>query len=326
MKIQFQDESLGLDAGESVLECLERHGHAIPNSCRSGICQSCMMKAEAGDVPEVAQRGLPAAQIESGYFFSCMCRPADDLAVRKADDLPCFTGSITTIEALSETVLGVGIRCAELADCRAGQFVNLIHPEGAVRSYSVARPPGPSGDLYLHVARMPQGVMSGWLHDVAQPGTEITLMGPMGSCCYAPDRAEQPLLLAGTGTGLAPLIGIALDALAQDHQGAIHLFHGSLYEDGLYLREVLRDLAAAHPQFHYYPCVLNAPASEGVTVGAIDAFIGETLPDLKGWRVYLCGPDALVKQLHRKTFLSGVSLGEIFADSFLPAAQPVTAS
>lgn len=326
MKLQFQEETLGLESGESVLECLERHGHAIPNSCRSGICQSCMMKAEAGEVPELAQRGLQTAQLESGYFLSCMCRPTEDLAVRKADDLPCYTGVITSIDALSETVLGVGIRCAELATCRAGQFINLIHPEGAVRSYSVARPPGPAGDLYLHVARMPQGVMSGWLHDVAQPGMSIELMGPMGSCCYASDKGDQPLLLAGTGTGLAPLIGIALDALSQGHQGAIHLFHGSLYEQGLYLREVLQAMAMEHPQFHYHPCVLNGPAPEGVTVGAIDAFVGETLPELKGWRVYLCGPDVLVKQLHRKTFLSGVSLGEIFADSFLPAAQPVPAS
>ena len=56
--------------------------------------------------------------------------------------------------------------------------------------------------------------MSGWLGTEARPGEAVRLQGPVGECFYVPGQPEQPLLLAGTGTGLAPLYGIVRDALA----------------------------------------------------------------------------------------------------------------
>ena len=49
-------------------------------------------------------------------------------------------------------------------------------------------------------------------------------------------------MLAGAGTGLAPLYGIARDALAQGHTGPVWLFHGGVDLRGLYLAEELKAL------------------------------------------------------------------------------------
>jgi NAD(P)H-flavin reductase len=146
------------------------------------------------------------------------------------------------------------------------------------------------------------------------------MQGPHGNCFYVPGKADQPLLLVGTGTGLAPLYAIVRDALHHGHTGPIHLYQGSLRAEGLYCVDTLRELAATHENFHYTPCVLEGDAPEGVTVGSIDALVQQDLPKLSGFRAYLCGAPDLVKLMQRKVFLAGVSMQEIFSDPFVPAA------
>jgi NAD(P)H-flavin reductase len=45
----------------------------------------------------------------------------------------------------------------------------------------------------------------------------------------------------------------------------------------------------------------------------------DDVPDLSGWRVYLCGNPAMVDAAKTKTFLAGASMQNIYADPFLPA-------
>jgi ferredoxin-NADP reductase len=73
-------------------------------------------------------------------------------------------------------------------------------------------------------------------------------------------------VLAGTGTGLAPLLGIARDALARGHRGPIVLHHGARSRAGLYADAEVRELARRHPTLEVAPCVLETtrwPAGRG---------------------------------------------------------------
>jgi NAD(P)H-flavin reductase len=138
-----------------------------------------------------------------------------------------------------------------------------------------------------------------------------------------PGQPEQPLLLAGTGTGLAPLYGILRDALEAGHTGPLHLFHGALEPRGLYLVEELRTLASRHPQLHYRPSVLQGDPGGGLwAVGALDALIKAECPRPVGWRAYLCGNPEWVLSQKKKLFLAGLHLKDIHADAFLPSASP----
>ena len=57
-KITFKGKSFETLPNETVLECLERNGNQIANSCRLGICLSCVMKVTEGEVPAESQKGL----------------------------------------------------------------------------------------------------------------------------------------------------------------------------------------------------------------------------------------------------------------------------
>jgi NAD(P)H-flavin reductase len=158
--------------------------------------------------------------------------------------------------------------------------------------------------------------MSAWIHESLGVGDTIDVSGPYGNCFYLPDSPTQGLLLIGTGAGLAPLWGIVSDALAQGHTGPIRLYHGSWKPEGLYLVDALQRLAAAHPNFTYVPCV-DADALPDYRVGRADQVAHTDLPELKGWRVYLCGHPDMVKSARKRAFLAGASMQEIYADPFV---------
>jgi len=303
---------------ESVLDALLRHGVPVANSCRSGACQSCLMRASTGTVPPAAQQGLKATLVEQGYFLSCVCRPAGDLELADPGglDLPA---TLETLERLTPTVLRARIRTAARLVYRAGQYVTLLRADGLARSYSLASLPD-DDTLELHIRRAPMGRMSGWLFDHARAGEPVTVRGPAGDCFYTPGNPDQPLLLAATGTGLAPLAGICRDALRQGHRGLIRLYHGAVTPDGLYLRDELSALARENPNVEYSPVVLRD--GDGLETGAIDGVIARNHPKLTGWRAFVCGDPAIVQKLRKKLFLAGIASREIFADAFVEAAVP----
>jgi len=315
--VQFEGQNCELQDGESVLEGLLRQGLAIPHSCRAGSCGSCLLRAVAGHVPERAQAGLKDSWRAQGYFLSCLCRPESDLVVSAAGDAQ-VPASISGLERLSHDVLRVRLTCEAALEFRAGQYITLLRADGLARSYSVASLPE-EGDLELHVRRLPQGRMSGWLHEEARVGDRLRIQGPLGECFYVPGRADQPLLLVGTGTGLAPLWGIARDALRQGHTGAIHIFHGAVRPAGLYLTEELRGLAQEHPHVEYTPAVLLADDTPHLAAGPIDEVLRARYPRLNGWRAFLCGDPALVQKLKKQVFLAGAGSRDIFADAFVSA-------
>lgn len=311
-RVTYGGSTFALAEGESVLDGLLRQGAAIPHSCKAGSCGSCLMRSVEGTVPERAQSGLKDSWKSRGYFLACVCRPEGDLTVASADGETRVEARITGLEPLSGDVLRVRVACATPLEFRAGQYVTLLRADGLARSYSIASLPE-EGDLELHVRRVPQGRMSGWLHAEASPGDGVQVQGPLGECFYTPGNPDQPLLLAGTGTGLAPLWGILRDALAQGHRGPIHLFHGALRSDGLYLVKELERLAKEFSQVEYTPSVLSDSGAP------LDRVVRELRPKLQGWRAFLCGDPGVVNQLRKVVFLAGVASREIHADAFLPS-------
>jgi NAD(P)H-flavin reductase len=203
---------------------------------------------------------------------------------------------------------------------RPGRFVRLVHATGVVRPYSLAAAAWEDpARIQLHIRLLPDGALSS-LVQRAEIGDRYEIEGPLGKCCYRSSTQNEPILLIGSGTGLAPLYGIATDALHQGHAGPIHLFHGAATGARLYFRDELRALQARHPNFHYHPCV-DAEPVEGDELGSPLALALAAHPGLEGYKVYVCGHPDLVKTSQRKCFLAGANLKDIAADAFAPSAS-----
>lgn len=301
-----------------MLDALLEAGEAIPHGCRAGACGACILRATSGDIPPEAQAGLRDAWKARGCFHTCVARPRGDLGVEPLDSAMLVPAKIDARSPLSPTVARVLVRLEAPFEATAGQYVT-VQREGIGRSFSIARRHG-DHVIELHVRRTPGGKMSPYLVDRAEPGDDLVVMGPLGYCVYSSGRPEQPLLLAGTGTGLAPLWGILHDALAAGHHGPIHLFHGGVDPSGLYLVDELAAIAASHPHVRYVPAVLRDPLA-GMEEGPIDAVIARHFPKTSGVRAFVCGSPDIVATLKKKIFLAGASMRDIFSDAFVPAAS-----
>lgn len=318
-RISCDGRELTLSLGDNLLDALLAAGVQVASSCRAGACQQCLVQATHGTPPASAQVGLKDAQVQRGYFLACQANATEDLTVSLSGagglDVP---GLIASVEFLTMDVLRVLVRLKGRLEYRAGQYITLVRADGLTRSYSIASHGASNRDcLELHVRLFPNGKMSSWLYSHRALRAEVAIRGPIGDCFYVPGNPTQPLLLVGTGTGLAPLWGILHDALESGHSGPIELWHGARTAGGLYLVRELEALASTHRQFTYRRCILQGPADAGTEVCDLDAALLASATSFEGRRVFLCGDPNLVRQLKRKVFLKGASMREIHADAFV---------
>jgi NAD(P)H-flavin reductase/ferredoxin len=315
--ITFGESTLSCQPNDTVLETLLRENIKVPNGCRQGLCQACLMRSIDNSPPVLSQVGLKDTLQKQNYFLACLCHPEQDMTVALPNQQGAFIeASVINKQLLTPDIIRLVLEYQSPFDFFAGQFVNLKRLDGLTRSYSIANIPLAKKILEFHIRRLPNGQFSSWVHDELELGCQIAISAPQGSCHYLPGRAEQPLMLVGTGSGLAPLYGIIADALAQGHSGPIHLFHGSRDLNGLYFIDEMRELAAKFDNFHYIPSLSgDVIESDHVQGRAHDIALSST-ESLSGWRVFLCGHPEMVNQAKKMAFMKGASISDIYTDAF----------
>ena len=100
-EVRYNGRSFGMDAGETVLEALERQGQAVAHSCRAGLCQSCLLRCVVGTPPPDAQKGLKDNQKAQNCFLSCVARPEQDIEVALPGDARRVESEVEELAQLS---------------------------------------------------------------------------------------------------------------------------------------------------------------------------------------------------------------------------------
>lgn len=315
--VEYQKQKYEIAQNESVLQCLLRHAVAYPHSCQIGVCQSCLMKSNGNDVNPAWQEGLPDTLKMQGYFLACLAQPQTALTVAAPNADECDAAAvITDIALLNKNVMQLKCQLENISAYIPGQYITLINPAGVARSYSIANIPEHDGYIELHVKINLNGKMGQWLWNEARINTNVTLRGPFGRCFYHnPDKTPYDILLAGTGTGLAPLIAIVKSALHHQHPGKITLVHGGVTDDDIYYFNELATLSAQHKNFTYDPCVLNTQGK--FPIANIDQRALSHLKHPKTTKTFLCGSPDIVNKLKKQFFLAGVPSNAILYDLFL---------
>lgn len=316
--IQYQPDDTNthcviLESDETVLEALVAAGLDIPNACRAGACQACKLQATHGQVPAIAQQGLSNAEKTLGYFLSCQCRPTEDLTLVNPKAQKRVNAEVLSATKLSDHVLQV--RLSSEIPFLAGQFLTVWHKGNTARSYSIASTPD-EGFIECHIKHIQGGAFSPFAFETLKAGDSLEIQGPMGTCIYSPNESTQPLLLVGLSTGLAPLYGILKQALSQQHTGPIHLVCGAKNAQGIYLKDVLKQLENSHQNLSVDFIVQEESGSE-FTTGDIYAHCKQAHPSTKGYSIYLCGAQSFVNKFKKQSFLAGANMKDIHADAFV---------
>lgn len=314
--LKYQGRTIVLRQKENILDAMLRQGISIPFSCRNGVCHVCLQRCIKGAIPHEAQHGLRSELSEQGYFMACKCVPIEDMEITPATELYSTT-LVHSKEMLAPDVCKLLIEPTTNFTYNAGQFINLRRQDGLIRSYSLASLPTEDYFLEVHVQRKERGIVSNWIFDELNVGDEIGIQSASGECYYKNDARDHPMLLVGTGTGLSPLFGIIRDALHNQHEGEIHLYHGGRDTDRFYMCEKLRKMEQQYANFHYYECISdNSTPPEGIFKGRVHEVAFARHQDLRGWHVYLAGLSEMVDSGELLAAKQGATQEAIHTDAF----------
>ena len=190
--------------------------------------------------------------------------------------------------------------------------VRLTAPDGyrAQRSYSVASSPLDEGGVELTVDRLDDGEVSPYFHDVVIEGDQVELRGPFAS--YFVWRGEEPVLLVGGGSGVAPLMAMLRHRRRTMPELAMRLvFSVRSAEDVIYADELGDETVLT---FTGQP-----PADWGGHTGRIDApLIAELVPD--AGLVFVCGTNGFVETAVGLLLDAGVRPSSIRTERFGPTS------
>lgn len=314
--IYFNEQVIASD-GQSVLTALLKRGHAIPYSCQSGVCHACLMVCDKGTLPAAATAGLNAEQTRQGLFLSCSCIPSEDLWVSRYDlDAIKIPARVIDKRMLNTQVMALTLKAQ--VSFRAGQFMTLWRDDAIGRCYSLAAPQNPEDHLQFHLKILPNGAFSHWAQHRLQVGDRLNLQGPEGESYYRAEHSEQPMLLAGIGTGLAPLYGIVSDALTTGHRGPIHLVVGAKDSQSFYFMAELQALSR-RSSIHLH-CITQSETQphqpDGITSGDIYTRIRQQFPSLRGYHIHLAGTESFIQKMRKVCFMAGANPRQVFTDSF----------
>lgn len=134
-------------------------------------------------------------------------------------------------------------------------------PKRLLAERSPQRPGDDPDDHRLFV-----GACSNYLCDL-RVGEEVMVTGPSGKRFLLPeDPSQHDYLFLATGTGIAPFRGMALELLrgAGGPCGSrIEMVMGSPYTSDLLYDDLMRSLAAEHPNFSYHPVISRERREDG---------------------------------------------------------------
>ena len=82
VQLAAQPASFAASADQTVLLSALAAGHALPSSCRNGVCRTCICRLQSGHVTyRMDWPGVSAEEKVEGWFLPCVAYPASDLVL-----------------------------------------------------------------------------------------------------------------------------------------------------------------------------------------------------------------------------------------------------
>jgi len=178
----------------------------------------------------------------------------------------------------------------------AGQFITMrleIDGELVTRSYTIASPPTRPDRLAITVKRVPDGLVSNWLHDNVEPGAWISMHAPAGSFTL-PEEDLPKYLFLSAGSGMTPLLSMTRTLYDLGSEAEILFVHSARTPADIIYRGELEAMSRMMPNLRVVEiCEGDAPTERWMGLqGRISRPVLEILaPDLAEREIFICGPD-----------------------------------
>jgi NAD(P)H-flavin reductase/ferredoxin len=323
--VRVNGRSIEAGPRETLLQAALRHGIGFPSSRRRGSCGTCRCRVTEGRVKELTETSylLSAQELAQGYVLACQSVPVGDVSVEVplGPERRRVSGRIIGREPITHDIVRLAVQLDVPLDYVSGQYAEL-HLEGLEggRSYSFATPPSADGRVEFLVRKVPGGRFSMLVNDADVTGRAIEIDGPFGEFKLRP--GGSPLLLVAGGSGLAPILAILKQAVADGVTRDATLLFGAREARDLYALEELEAIAKAWKgRFRFVP-VLSAAEGDSSWEGE-RGLVTEKIPALllPGAHAYLCGPPAMIDGAIALLSKAGVPREHVHFDRFTTKAD-----
>jgi len=213
----------------------------------------------------------------------------------------------------------------------AGQYVTLgleIGGQTVYRCYTVSCAPETrrSGEFEITVKHSPGGVVSTWLHEALQVGTNIQVSHATGDFVLPHDRSEPLLFIAG-GVGITPLMSMARHLHAEGRTVDIQFLQFARTPEDILFRDEITRMGASGKGFAAHFFASSSSSSACQTGHLCTDLLDGTVPDWKERQILCCGPASFMGDMHQAFISCGGDPSRFHQESFnIPEAPPAHAA
>jgi CDP-4-dehydro-6-deoxyglucose reductase len=175
---------------------------------------------------------------------------------------------------------------------------------------------------------MPGGHFTEYVFASMKEREILRFEAPLGTFFLREDNAK-PMIFVASGTGFAPIKAMLEHTFHRnmDERRRLILYWGARARRDLYMDELPRKWATAHPGFKYIPVLSDATGDDEWTgrTGLVHQAVLDDFTDLSPYQVYACGNPLMVEAAQRDfVALRRLAEEDFFADSFTIAAEVET--
>jgi CDP-4-dehydro-6-deoxyglucose reductase, E3 len=276
-------------AGDVLLDGALANGVEIPHDCRAGTCGTCMVQVVKGQT-------VCGETHTQGMVHACQARVVSDLEVDMEDvpEIDTCRARLAGLRELAPDIVELAIAPEKEIAYLPGQYFRFTFSGFPARAYSAtASMDGRIGGrvIRLNVKRVRNGRVSTAFGTSIRPGHRLRVQGPFGQAFLRPGGTGR-LILAGSGTGFAPVWAIACMALRENRDRPMVMIAGGRRLSALYMRPALAQLARM-PNVTIIPTIEEGPSPHPlIRIGRIEA----QMPPLEASDiVYACGSPRMVE-------------------------------
>ncbi len=221
--------------GETLIDAALGGRIVVPHDCCSGQCETCRVTVLKGDIDDAGSR-------EKNSVLGCIATLEGDAEI-VFDPVPVVRNTRATVESiqtLGDGLLEVRVRTVRPVPWLPGQYVRARFAGFPARDYSPTFPLDLKVEndvIVFHITVYPNSRVSSRLGNEIDVGHRVTLKGPFGNA-YLRHQSE-PIVLASTGTGFAPIWAIAVSATMGQPGRSVRVIAGSRHAAHLYMPDAV---------------------------------------------------------------------------------------
>jgi NAD(P)H-flavin reductase/quinol-cytochrome oxidoreductase complex cytochrome b subunit len=324
--------------GESLLDAGLRAGVPLPFECRSGGCGVCKATLLAGDADrgDYLESALSKAERAQSKLLLCCATALSDVEVEyeegaavREQPFGVYAARIERLDRIAHDVMLVALRLVggKRVAFEAGQYINIILPDGDRRAYSFTMPSGETDLVELHVRRMPGGKFTTLLFEHTKVGDLVRFEGPIGAFILR-EPSERPLIFVAGATGFAPVKSLLEQAFRMGITRPLYFYWGVRKRRDFYMVDLPERWQREHANFKFVPVLSEAGPDDEWTgrTGFVHEAILADFPDLSGFSIYACGSVKMVEAAKPAFVAQGLGEEYCFSDAFKPQKPAVVAT